>query len=393
MEPLQAARNGRAPPPTVSASPEELVGRRVGVWWEEEERYHPGTVLQFLPSKGVLVVVMDDGEREEVEWAGQAGELVLLVEEAEQQQQQQRQQQEVGDEQEVEEEEEEEKRGWAHHQGEAEGEAEARVKQEGVDAATPPPAPPPQTLPSRAGLRPRGGRARTATPPEPQLLPEQRVAGQVRGALLAEAASSAAAAAGEEGEGEGEERGEEEWFNNRQEAAQALLDASHLLEGMGSDLEGAAAAEEEEEEEGGGSLRSWAAAGASDWHEQVQQDVQRLSASPIHPALAGGGAAAARVTGGGAAATAAAAVAQPPLQQELVASGANYRVFTAWDPVPGYEIFMLLPGASLEQVRRAGCCWEGLGDTGRLEGLGCRLAGWRGWGIQAGWRGGGGGGG
>ena len=54
----------------------------------------------------------------------------------------------------------------------------------------------------------------------------------------------------------------------------------------------------------------------------------------------------------------------PPQQavfpQQLVASGRNYRAFTASALPPGFEIFCLLPGLSIEEVSAAAClCGSG----------------------------------
>eukprot|EP00887_Chlorella_sp_A99_P007688 scaffold20.g7688.t1 len=60
--------------------PQELVGRRVGVWLPGEEELRPGTVQTYLPSHHAVLVLLDDGERLEVEPGG--SNLVLLAEEA-----------------------------------------------------------------------------------------------------------------------------------------------------------------------------------------------------------------------------------------------------------------------------------------------------------------------
>lgn len=67
-------------------------------------------------------------------------------------------------------------------------------------------------------------------------------------------------------------------------------------------------------------------------------------------------------------ATPAAPVQLPP---RLVASGRNYRVFTSGVQPDGFELFMLLPGLSIEEaswaLRRA-CCREADGHPMRAEG-------------------------
>lgn len=50
---------------------------------------------------------------------------------------------------------------------------------------------------------------------------------------------------------------------------------------------------------------------------------------------------------------------QPP--PKLVASGRNYRVFTSGSQPAGFELFMLLPGMSIEEASRPGwsaCDWQ-----------------------------------
>lgn len=69
--------------------------------------------------------------------------------------------------------------------------------------------------------------------------------------------------------------------------------------------------------------------------------------------------------------------AAPPKPQELVATGRNYRVFTAQAPPAGFELFCLLPGFSIAEVRgRMRGCESDLGTRQLRHGRICGQDGW-----------------
>lgn len=50
---------------------DEVVGKRIKVYWADDEAWYAGTIVQFLPEESKHIIIYDDGDREVIQLASE----------------------------------------------------------------------------------------------------------------------------------------------------------------------------------------------------------------------------------------------------------------------------------------------------------------------------------